>query len=195
MRQKIFSTTILLSIFIYLQGCSTTATLATTGGGAALTSTDQRSVGSIIDDNWSIEHAAGYVINEDPELADKTHINITSYNGIVLITGEAPTKKLKADVEKVIKSMPKVRRIHNMVTVAAPSSFLTRASDTTLTARIKASMLGEENFPSSRIKVVTENGSTYLMGLVTRAEGATAVTITQGISGVQKIVKLFEYTD
>ncbi len=195
MLQKILSIALFLFIFLNLQGCSTTATLATTGGGAAVTSADQRSIGAIIDDNWSIEHAAGYVINEDPELADKTHINITSYNGIVLITGEAPTEKLHRDVERTVKSMPKVRRIHNMVTVAAPSSFLTRASDTTLTARIKASMLGEENFPASKIKVVTENGATYLMGLVARKEGATAVTITQGISGVQKIVKLFEYTD
>lgn len=187
-------TLLLIPLLLQLGGCSTTSTTVAAGGGAAVVATDQRTVGTFIDDQM-IELNVSDALYKDRELEEKTHINITSFNFIVLITGEAPTEALRSRIEKIVMAQPKVRRVHNMVTVAAPSSILTRTSDTTLTGRIKAAMLGAEDFKAHKIKVVTENGATYLMGLVSREEGKRAVAITQGISGVQKIVKLFEYTD
>ncbi len=194
MLNKALPIAILLATILQLQGCSTTATTVAAGSGATVVASDQRTVGTFIDDQI-IELNISDAIYQDQELNDKTHINIISFNFIVLITGEAPTKELKSRIEKIVMSQPKMRRVHNMVTLAAPSSILTRTSDTALTARIKAAMLGADNFDAHKIKVVTENGSTYLMGLVTREQGTVAVTITQGISGVQKIIKLFEYID
>lgn len=179
-------------LLFQLTGCTTTTTTVAMGG-AAITAADQRSVGTVVDDEI-IELNASNAIYQDKQLNEQTHVNITSYNFIVLISGEAPTQTLKSHIEKIVKSIPKVRRIHNMLKIAAPSSILTRTSDATLTARIKASMVRNSDF-SHKIKVVTENGTTYLMGVVSRAQGNKAVAITQGISGVQKIVKLFEYLD
>jgi len=180
-------------LLLQLQGCTTTATTASAGG-ATVVASDQRTIGTLIDDQMT-ELRVSDALYKDQALYEQSHVNITSYNFIVLVTGEAPTEALKQRIGKVVQSQPKVRRVHNMVTIAAPSSMLTRTSDTTLTGRIKAAMLGSEEIEGHKIKVVTENGITYLMGLVTRNQGDTAVALTQGISGVQKIVKLFEYLD
>ncbi len=184
---------LLIPALIQLSGC--TATTATTAaGGAAVAATDQRSFGTQLDDEI-IELNASNAIYQDQRLNEQSHVNITSYNFIVLITGETPTKEMRGRIDAIVKSIPKVRRVHNMMTIAAPSSLLSRTSDTTLTARIKTEMLAQGNNFAHRVKVVTENGTTYLMGVVTRAQGDLAVKLTQGIGGVQKIVKLFEYID
>ncbi len=176
-----------------LSGC--TATTATTAaGGAAVASTDQRSFGTQLDDEI-IELNASNAIYQDQRLNQQSHVNITSYNFIVLITGETPTKEMRSRIDAIVKSIPKVRRVHNMMTIAAPSSLLSRTSDTALTGRIKTEMLAQGGNFANKVKVVTENGTTYLMGVVTRAQGDLAVKLTQGIGGVQKIVKLFEYID
>ena len=194
MLQRLSLTILLPILLLQLQGCTTTATTATAAGGATVASSDQRTIGTLIDDQMT-ELRVSDAIYKNKTLYEQSHINITSYNFIVLATGEAPTEALKQQIGQIIQSQPKVRRVHNMVTIAAPSSMLTRTSDTTLTGRIKTAMLGSEEIEGHKIKVVTENGTTYLMGLVTRSQGDTAVALTQGISGVQKIVKLFEYLD
>ena len=181
----------LITLLTQLSGCSTTATTNTGRVGAA--ATDQRSVGTVMDDEI-IEINASNALYQDKTLNEQTHVNFTSYNFIVLITGETPSKALKSRIEQIVKSIPKVRRVHNMLNIAAPSSMLSRTSDATLTLRIKTAMVGEGDL-AHRVKVVTENGTTYLMDLTSRQQGAKAVSITQQISGVQKIVKLFEYVD
>ncbi len=184
---------LLFPLLLQLSGCATT-TATTAAGSAAVATTDQRSFGTQLDDEI-IELNASNAIYQDQRLNEQSHVNITSYNFIVLITGETPSKEMRSRIEAIIKSIPKVRRIHNMMTIAAPSSLLSRTSDTTLTARIKAKMLGEGGNFAHKVKVVTENGTTYLMGVVNRAQGDLAVKLTQGVGGVQKIVKLFEYID
>ncbi len=176
-----------------LTGCSP-ATTATTAGETVTAIADTRSFGTQLDDEI-IELNAANAIYQDPKLNQQSHFNITSYNFIVLITGEATTKEIKARIQQIVQSIPKVRRVHNMMTIAAPSSILTRTSDLALTTQIKAAMISQGKNFGHRIKVVTENGTTYLMGIVTRKQGDHATSITQQISGVQKIVKLFEYTD
>ncbi|MBT7307015.1 MAG: BON domain-containing protein [Gammaproteobacteria bacterium] len=180
---------LIIPLLLQLTGCTTTSPTKERDAATA----EQRSVGTMLDDEF-IELNASNAVYQDQRLNEQTHVNITSYNFITLITGEAPTQALKSQIETLVKSIPKVRRVHNMLKIAAPSSLLTRTSDATLTVRIKSAMLGERGF-SHRIKVVTENGTTYLMGIVNRDQGNRAVAVAQGISGVQKIVKLFEYTD
>ena len=187
----------LLAILIFLsflqQGCAPLV-----AGGAVATSVivarDPRTTGTIIDDK-GIQMKAGNELYEDEMLGDQVHINVASYNGVVLLTGETPTAEMRARAEQIVSEVDKVRRVHNEITVAAPSSGLTRSSDTLITTKVKTRTVAEKEFDSGRIKVVTENGTVYLMGLVTRQQAAVATEISRSVSGVQRVVRLFEYTD
>jgi len=118
---------------------------------------------------------------------------VVSYNGVVLIAGQTPRADLKAQAEQAVRSVQRVKTVHNELQVTGNSSLLARSNDSWLTTRIKTQMFADEDIPGSRIKVVTENGIVYLLGLVTQQEGAHAVQLIQSVSGVQRIVKLFEY--
>ncbi len=183
---------LLIIPIMILQGC---ATAVVTGGatGVALVH-DRRSTGSIIDDQ-GIEFKASYALFTNKEIYDQSHINITSYNGIVLLTGETLTEELKQKVTAKIKAIPKVRRIHNELIIAAPSALPSRSSDTWITSKIKTKLTTTKGIDPFYIKVVTEHGIVYLMGMVSHAEAAKAVDITATSAGVQRVVKIFEYID
>ncbi len=182
---------LILSIMI-LQGC---ATAVVTGGatGAALIH-DRRSTGSVIDDQ-GIEFKASYTLFNNKEIYDQSHINVTSYNGIVLLTGETLTEELKQKITAEVKSILKVRRVHNELIIAAPSALPSRSSDTWITSKIKTKLTTTSGIDPFYIKVVTEHGVVYLMGLVSRAEANKAVDITASSAGVQRVIKIFEYLD
>lgn len=186
-----FIVLLIVSIMI-LQGC---ATAVVTGGatGAALIH-DRRSTGSVIDDQ-GIEFKASYALFNNDEIYDQSHINVTSYNGIVLVTGETLTEELKQKVTAEIKAIPKVRRVHNELIIAAPSALPSRSSDTWITSKIKSKFTTAGDIDPFYIKVVTEHGVVYLMGMVTRAEADKAVEITSTSAGVQRVIKIFEYID
>ena len=178
-----------------LYGCA-----AAVVGGAATGATavhDRRTVGTFIDDE-GIELKARLAIFDDKELNSQIHINIISINGVVLLVGQAPTEAMRQKAAELVSTVPKVRLIHNEMTVAAPNSYMTRSSDSLITAKVKAKLLtikGHENFDPTRVKVVTENGIVYLMGILTHAEADTVTDTAREVGGVQKIVKLFEYLD
>ncbi len=176
-----------------LAGCAP-ATVGAGAAGATAVARESRTLGTLIDDQL-IELKAASAISNDAELSAQAHINITSYNFIILLSGEAPTEALRSKAEQIVREQPKVRRVHNKITIAAPSSTLTRASDVSLTTRVKAVFIGDEQLAADRVKVVSENGVVYLMGLVTQAEAQRATELTSGVSGVQRIVQLFEITD
>ena len=186
-----FIALLIISIMI-LQGC---ATAVVTGGaaGASLVH-DRRSTGSVIDDQ-GIEFKASYALFNNDEIYDQSHINVTSYNGIVLITGETLTEALKQKVTAKIKAIPKVRRVHNELIIAAPSALPSRSSDTWITSKIKSKLTTAGDVDPFYIKVVTEHGVVYLMGMVSRAEADRAVEITAASAGVQRVIKIFEYLD
>jgi osmotically-inducible protein OsmY len=153
-----------------------------------------RTFGSKIDDSL-IETKVGVNISKaNPDL-DNSHIVVTSFNGVVLLAGQTPRADLKAQAEQVAGAVQRVKTVHNELQVLQPSSLLARQNDTWLTTKIKTQMLTDASIPGSRIKVVTENGIVYLLGLLTKQEAARATSLVQGVSGVQKIVKLFEYID
>jgi len=178
-----------------LQGCASAVVGGAATGVAA--AHDRRTVGTFVDDEV-IEVKATSRLFSDQEIFDNTHINITAYNNIVLLSGEAPTDALKSKAYSLITSIPKVRKIHNEIVIAAPSSLLTRSSDTWITAKVKTNLFQVKDTPGfdpTRVKIISENGTVFLMGIVTRAEADIVINATRTISGVQRVVKLFEYLD
>ncbi|HED52369.1 MAG TPA: BON domain-containing protein [Gammaproteobacteria bacterium] len=168
-------------------------------GGAATTASvahDRRTTGSVVEDQ-SIKLRIRNALNKDPELSKQAHINITSFNGIVLLSGEAPTSAMHKRAGDIARRAEKVRRVHNELQIAAPSSMMSRTSDSWITTKVKSSLLAikQKGFDPTRVKVVTENGTVYLMGLLTRSEADAVTEEARKNKGVQRIVKLFEYLD
>lgn len=173
-----------------LQGCAAIVVGGAATGAAVIH--DQRTTGTVIEDQ-AIELKAASAIYKDKELRSKTHINFTSYNNILLVTGEAPDEGLRDRIIEKVGNIEKVRHVYDEVAISAPSSLTSRSSDSLLTASVKTKLFTIRDFDATRIKVVSENGIVYLMGLVTQREGGIAAEVTRRVKGVRKVVKLFEY--
>lgn len=175
-----------------LAGC---APLVVAGAGAAAVAAhDRRTFGSFVDDQ-AIEIAAASAIRADEALDRDTHVNITSLNGVVLLSGEAPTRERRDRVLAEVREIGGVRRIVNEIRIAPLSSLGSRALDAWLTTKVKASLVQAEDLDSTQVKVVTEDEAVYLMGLVTRREADAATAAARDVRGVRRVVKLFEYLD
>ena len=175
---------------VQLTGCAPVAFGALSATSASF-SEERRTIGTVVDDT-SIEWQIQDWINNSEGIGSSSNINVTSYNHIVLLSGEVGLSEEKRRVEKIASQHAKVRFIHNDLMVAIPSSFLSRSRDSLLTTRIKALLFGERDFLASRVKVVTEREIVYLMGLVTEEESEWATELTRKVNGVQRVVKLFE---
>ena len=173
-----------------LSGCIGVV-LGGAAGGASVVN-DPRTAGSQVEDE-SIELKAGNLIRGDKELSQQTHINVVSYNQVVLVTGEAPTEDMRTRVFNLVKGIEKVRTAHNEITIAAPSPISSRTTDSWLTTSVKTKIVGAKELNAIRIKVVTEAGTVYLLGLVKQDEGDLAAQLASQTAGVQRVVKLFEY--
>lgn len=154
-----------------------------------------RTIGSKIDDSLIETKVGVNVAKASPDLDKGSHIVVSSYNGVVLLAGQTPRADLKSLAEQAAGQVQRVKKVHNELQVMQPSSILARNNDAWLTTKIKTQMLADANVPGSRIKVITENGIVYLLGLLTQQEATLATSVVQNVSGVQKIVKLFEYID
>jgi len=189
---KLVRCLILLSLMTQLFACA-----AVVVGGAAATGTavvDRRTTGTLVEDQ-TIEIKAGQTIRTDVELNEQAHMNITSYNSVVLITGETPTDAMRQRAMQLVKATEKVTHVYNELTIAAPSSLMSRSSDSYITAKVKTQMFANNEISGVFFKVVTEKGVVYLMGIVSHAEAEKATEIARQTGGVQKVVKLFQYTD
>ena len=159
-------------------------------GGTALVATDRRSVGAQADDE-AIELKIGNNIGTG--YGDRVHVNVTSYNGIVLLTGEVPAPELVTTITQIARTTAKVRTVHNELTVGPVSSVGSRTNDSYITSKVKAGFVTANKFAPNHVKVVTERQVVYLMGLVRHDEADTAAQIAATTSGVVRVVKLFEY--
>ncbi|MBU0808407.1 MAG: BON domain-containing protein [Gammaproteobacteria bacterium] len=169
------------------------ATLALT---LTLAGCGNRSVGNKIDDQFIAPEVSSRVASAHIDLTSPTsHIVVTSYNGVVLLAGQTPRNELKGLAEQAARRVNNVSKVHNELQVMQPTSLLARSNDSLLTSRIKTQMLADSNVPGSRIKVITENGVVFMLGLVSQAEATHATNLVQSVSGVQKVVKLFQYTN
>ena len=182
----------LVTVFLF-QGC---APMAITGATTAVSTVaaDRRTTGTMIEDE-AIEIKSRLALSNRKELNDRVHINFTSFNTAVLVSGEAPTEEDRQAVVDLVRNVEKVTKIYDEITISAPSSLLSRSADTVITAKIKAKLIAEDDLSSLHIKVITEDGVTYLMGLVSEEEGGIATEVARRTGGVQKVVKLFEYRE
>ena len=172
-----------------LNGC---IPLAITGVVAtAQIATDRRTTGAQLDDEFIEDKAIAQISDR---LKSDIHVNVTSYNGIALLTGEVPTEATKSDVAQIVRSMPKVRIVQNELVVGPTSRLSARTNDTFITSKVKARFVeAHSKFQINHVKVVTERSVVYLMGIVRRDEGDAAAEIARTTSGVERVVKVFEY--
>ena len=181
---------ILTSLYL-LSGC----TAAVVGGAAAGTSValDKRTTGNYVEDQ-NIKSKFTHLYYQDDNLSEHTHINVTSYNRQILITGEAPSEQLKQKLSQIANQIKNVRKHFNEVVVSEPTSMSVRTNDTYITGKIKTSVFTNmSELDGAQVKVVTENGSVFLMGLVSRKQGDQITQIARTTNGVKRVIKLFEY--
>lgn len=126
---------------------------------------------------------------------ENAHFEVISYNGFVLVVGQVPDQDMKGHASDVLRQVRGVRRIYNELEVAGNTSALARSSDAWITTKVKTSLLASEDIEGGRVKVVTENGVVYLMGLLSRAEADRVVNVARSTGGVEKVVQIFEYID
>lgn len=174
---------------VTLQGCFPIAAVGV--GATALVVDDRRSTGFYIEDE-NIEWRARSVLLE--RFKD-THINVTSYNLGVLLTGEVADEKTKADVGDAIRKVVNVKNVTNELAVGGKSSLTARSNDALITTSVKARFLTAKGFSSNHVKIITEANVVYLLGIVTKEEGDAATEVARTTSGVSRIVRVFEYVD
>lgn len=162
--------------------------------GCAMFSDDPRvrTPGTMFNDQMIETSVKRRIWNSDPAF-DSSHLIAVSYNGILLLTGQVDTADLKRRAEEIAASHDKVRKVHNELHVGGPISMVARANDGWLTAKVKTRLLASANVDTGKVKVVTDNGTVYLMGMLPRAEADAAVEAASSVYGVQRIVKVFEY--
>jgi osmotically-inducible protein OsmY len=178
-----FNFLLLTAALFVLQGCTTTLTKGA----------DRRTEGAYIEDDTIADTATSRITNK---YADKVHVNVNSYNRKVLVSGEVANESVKADITRIIGGVQNVTAINNELTIGPLATLSSRSSDalTTSNVNIRLSSSGKD-LRAERIKVVTENATVYLLGLVTHSEAAIAKDVASSSSGVKKVVPLFEYID
>jgi osmotically-inducible protein OsmY len=181
---------LLVLVSASLQGCF--PVVAAGVGAGVMLAQDRRTKDAIIDDQ-NIETLAAERI--DKQLNSVMHVNVTSYNYNVLISGEVPDEQTKMEIEKIVSAIEKVRNVYNELAVSSNSSLASRSNDTLITSNVKLRFVNDKRFNADQIKVVTENGTVYLMGLVKHEEANAASDIASTTQGVQRVVRLFEYLD
>lgn len=186
--QRLFCfTTLALS----LQGCIFVAGAAA-GAAAIAVVYDHRTVSNTVEDT-RLANSIIAKLNRQTNLRTLCHIEVTSFNRVVLLTGQCPKVAWSEQAQALAENTSNVGKVYNQIAIQGPTSSLTRTSDSWITTKIKSVMLATEDLKSSSIKVVTENGDVYLMGVVKQEQADTAVDIARQTSGVQKVVKIFQY--
>jgi len=155
---------------------------------------NKRTTGAYIDDKFIATKAKVNIDKSDPQLK-KAQVQVDSFNGVVLLTGNVPSSAMRDLATETVQKIRKVRRVHNELEIGPPRSAGATLGDTWLSSKVKSRLLFDKRVNSRRIHVVTENGVIYLMGLVTHDEANTAVAVTKKAYGLQKIVRVFEYID
>jgi len=172
-----------------LQGCA--AVVVGAGAAAGYSSyDDRRSTGTQMEDEGIELRAMNRI---DTRYGFKVHVNVTSFNRSVLITGEVPDASVREEIGKIVAGAGSVRAVANELELAATSSLAARTNDSLITSNVKARFLTAKGFSSNHVKVVTEAGIVFLMGVVTETEATAAAEVARTTDGVRKVVKVFEY--
>ena len=189
--RKLILLLLLLLCVPFVNGCIPLLIGGAIAGGATLMVTDRRTTRTQADDQ-NIEFTVLKAIND--RYRDSSHISVTSYNGVLLLTGEAANANIRSDAEAIARSISGVRNVFNEILVAGNSSLASRSNDGFITSKVKTRFLDNgRRFAPNHVKVVTENGVVYLMGLVTKSEAEAASEIASTTRGVERVVRVFEY--
>lgn len=191
MKSLIRLVAVLIAATPFLQACVPLIVGAGVGAGVMMAE-DRRSNATILEDQ-TIESKAKSRFEE--KYKDTIRASVTSFNRYVLITGQAPTEEIRQDLTTIVLEVENVRNVQNEVVVAGNASFTSRSSDTITTSSVKGRLTQNKDIGANNVKVITENGTVFLMGLVTRKEAEAASQTAATTSGVQRVVKVFEYTD
>ena len=180
-----------LAGLLLLQGCVGVllAGGATTG---VVVAKDRRTVTAQVDDQ-KIELNARHDLSERTDISRISHISINSNNGIVLLVGQTPHQKYSDEVRAMVERQEGVRKIYNEIKIEEPIGYDIRSNDSWITSKVRTMLIAEKHFDSSHVKVITEDSQIFLMGLVTHDEGELAVEIARNVSGVEKVIRVFEY--
>lgn len=191
MNKSLVSVALLLLLGPGLQGCA--AVVAGGAAGGAMVANDKRTLGTYINDQ-EIEFKAAHLISKDfPQPG--MNVSVTSFNGWVLLTGQVPSADIKQQVQNTVAGITDVHQIFNELQVSGEQSFTSEANDAAITAAVKTRLINTRDVNFNHVKVVTQNGVVYLMGLVSHQEGQSAINVAATTSGVAKVVPAFQYTD
>jgi len=182
----------LLICITLLQGCVAAAVVAVTGGAGV--AADKRTLGKQIDDQ-RIELTAHNDLSTQQALQDNANLQVISVNGSVLVIGQAPNSYLRDLAIKTVTSVNGVLHVHNQIRISNEISFTTKTNDLWITSKVKAALFADEKINASNIKVVTENGEVFLLGLISQVQANTAIEIARNIGGVNRVFKMFEYQE
>ncbi|TDR80653.1 BON domain-containing protein [Paludibacterium purpuratum] len=188
MRRSLMTVLLAAALGSALSGCF--PLIAGGVAGTAMVASDRRTSGAYVDDQSIELKASSQLSNKFPN----AHINVNSFNRTALMTGEVASDDERLRAEMVVRALPGVKRVENYTVVADPTTFSQRNNDTWITTKVRSRLVsGKGNYSSQAIKLVTERGVVYMMGLVTREEGDAVAEVASQTAGVQKVVTLFEY--
>ena len=189
--QRVALGAVLASSLVSLTACFPLIPLAVGGAmvGSGMVATDRRTSGTVVEDQ-GIEFKASARIREN--VGERVHVNVTSYNRQVLITGEVPNAQDKQLVEKIVSGVDNVRNIVNELAIMGNSTLTQRSSDALVTSRVKAALVDAKDLFANSFKIVTERGVTYALGRVTQREASRATEVITSTSGVQRLVRILE---
>lgn len=182
----------LLSLVLVLTTSACTSILEATNDKPIQLNPGKRTLGAMIDDE-QLETVAQVNINKADPTLSQSNVNTVAFNGIILLTGQVPTNNLRVKAGDTVKKIHGVRQVFNEIQVQGTTSLLSRTNDGWLTTKVKSTLLANKDVNSGRIKVVTEDGVVYLLGLLSQMEADKAAQVVSNIGGVQKVVKAVEY--
>mgnify|MGYP004549242739 FL=1 len=188
---KAFSPLAVLISALLLQGCVAAAVV----GGAAVgtkAATDPRTVGTQVDDG-TLELRVNTALSKDEQIKKEARINVTAYQGKVLLVGQAPNTALASQAKQIAMGVEGATEVFNEIRQGTPISLGTASTDTWITTKVRSQLLTTDQVKSSNVKVTTENGEVFLMGLVTDREGKAAADIASRVSGVKRVTTAFTY--
>ena len=182
-----------LTLAVFSFSSCTTILTATTGDEGIQEDPTERTAGAVVEDEVIETKIAVNMRSQEPRLR-QANIDVVSYNGVVLLVGQVESNELKARATEIAsQASVKIKRIHNEIEVTGKTSLLSKSNDAWIATKIRTLMLTEKDVPSDQVRVITENGSVYLMGLISQVEGENAANLARNVSGVNRVVKVFEY--
>ena len=184
----------LITLLLLTTMSSCTAILVeTTGSEGIQEDPTERTAGAVVEDEVIETKVIVNIKSQEPALKN-SNIDAISHNGVVLLVGQVESEALKNRATDIAsQASTKIKRIHNELEVSGKTSFLSRSNDTWITTKVRTRMLTNRDIPSDQVRIVSENGTVYLMGLISQVEGDNAANAASGVSGVERVVKVFEY--